>query len=74
MESKGRWFWRRDWYSVCSSHQRVRHDCARCRTGHWHYRWLRRIDGVIYQRYPRFWVWWHNLGWNKRRFLRFDSY
>ena len=57
---KGRFFWKKTWYSFCSTHVEHDNNCPRCNAGHWSNNWLNAISGFFFKYMPKFWIWWVN--------------
>ena len=60
MRSKGRYFWKVEWYSFCSRHRDHNPDCELCKCGSWHNVYFRKIDHFIHNNIYWLWYWWHN--------------
>lgn len=60
MRTKGKFFWRKSWYSICSVHFNYKNDCGMCNAGSWHYDILSKIDGIIHDHWYSLWFYWHN--------------
>lgn len=74
LPTRGRWFWRQEFYSICSHHMgRTEPGCDLCNTGHWRNVRKRAVGHFIYQHWPNLWRWWVNLPPWKMRWLKFDS-
>lgn len=56
----GKFWWKKRWYSVCSSHFVYEDDCPRCRVGSWENLWRIKIGNYIYNLCPEIWMWWAN--------------
>ena len=58
--SRGRLWWREEWYSICSAHAEPAEGCEACSYG----TWVNVIDASIskffYRHSPRLWTWWAN--------------
>lgn len=52
--------WRKDWYSICSTHKNNKADCIRCNAGHWTNHWQWWFGHMIYTLAPDLWRWWVN--------------
>lgn len=51
---------RRDWYSICSTHQTSNERCSRCAVGTWKNAWAAAIGRRVYTAFPGLWRWWAN--------------
>lgn len=56
----GRWWWRREWYSICSAHQSYDPNCATCQYGSWQNLWLLKCSYFFFWLCPPLWRWWAN--------------
>lgn len=61
---------RRDWYSICSRHQRFNSKCDLCAKGGWVNHWRHRVGGAVFAVSPGLWRLWANLPWKKRAFAQ----
>lgn len=52
---RGKWFWKKRWYSICSAHKDHNKDCQLCKTGSWHNVWLGAIEGFFHDHI--YWLW-----------------
>jgi len=66
MREKGKFFWKKKWYSICSMHYEYNKDCNMCRTGVWKNVWSSNISEWIFDNFPNFWRWYVNLNKYKR--------
>lgn len=57
---KGKYLWKKRWYSICSTHQIYSKDCPRCNIGSWHSDWKQSITSWFFHNFPKFWIWWVN--------------
>ncbi len=62
--------WRRDWYSICSKHQRRDPKCSACQCGEWVWFIPHLLSSSVFGLSPEVWRWWANLPWKKRAFNR----
>lgn len=57
-DSRGRLWWREEWYSICSAHRQTDDSCSACSHGVW----VNVVDAAItkffYRHSPRLWTWW----------------
>lgn len=60
MKTKGRFFWKKGWYSFCSKHYHHDFECKGCNSGTWEYVWIVKISNFIYKVSPGLWIWWNN--------------
>jgi len=58
---KGRFFWKKEWYSICSMHREYNPDCSMCKSGSWQNILLVKLDSKIFDLFPRFWRFMANL-------------
>jgi hypothetical protein len=72
--SKGKLFWKKEWYSICSMHYLYNRNCELCRTGHWRNTWLAFIETFFYKVTPKLWMWWVNRPSAKVRWGKFEKY
>jgi len=70
MKTKGKFFWKYKWYSICSMHYNHDPNCNMCNCGTWTNVWTHAIGSVIYKLFPSLWRWYMNLPFNKRNFLK----
>lgn len=56
----GKLWWKYRWFSFCSRHQIYDKDCNICQSGAWTNVWKWRIGGLIYDIFPKFWIWYVN--------------
>ncbi len=59
--TKGRFLWKKEWYSLCSAHQEFNADCNTCKSGRWVNTTGQAISIFIFNISPGFWRWWVNL-------------
>ena len=69
MKTKGKFFWKQRWFSICSAHRDHKYDCDMCTTGSWHNVWKLKHGSIIYYFSPRLWVWYMNRPKSKARRL-----
>jgi hypothetical protein len=55
MKTKGKFFWKKRWYSYCSRHHEHDYRCNLCDAGSWEYVWLVKVEQIIYKISPKFW-------------------
>lgn len=72
LKTRGKLFYKQEWYSICSSHNYPEKDCECCNTGQWINVWKKRFGSAVYKLSPKIWRWWANLPKNKRKWL--DSF
>lgn len=70
--TKGKFFWKSEWYSICSMHYEHNPLCDMCTTGHWRNVWIGRFSSIVYKIAPGFWVWFVNLPPKNKKF--FDNF
>jgi hypothetical protein len=73
MKAKGKYFWKKEWYSICSMHRDGKDGCPMCETGKWVNVWMHNVSSFIYGNWPNFWRWWANLSWNKKKRMTFEK-
>jgi hypothetical protein len=61
MKYKGKFIFKKQWYSICSMHYEYKEDCNCCNTGTWENIFIHKIGSFIYKKFPKFWIWWMNL-------------
>ncbi len=66
-KSKGKFFWKYEWYSFCGIHREYNEFCRMCNAGSWVNVWKQSISNVIYRLSPNFWRWWMNSKIFKRK-------
>lgn len=72
MKERGKWFWKEQWYSICSrAHNEDMYDkdCPLCQVGNWHNVWLNKIEGFFHDHCYKLWYWWIN-----RKPIKFEKY
>ncbi len=57
---KGKLFWKKRWYSICSTHADYQEDCPRCNVGGWHNMWLLSISNFFHTHFWNLWFYWNN--------------
>ena len=74
LESRGRFWWKKEWYSICSGHEpdETKDTCPRCLTGTWVNVWSHFFGHIFYTLLPSVWRWWVNLEFNKKRILTLE--
>jgi hypothetical protein len=60
MRTKGKYFWKAIWFSICSKHRYYEADCALCNAGQWRNVLVHKISSFTFKHCPNFWVWWMN--------------
>ena len=60
MRSKGKLFWRSEWYSICSMHYEYNKDCRACNAGSWENVILTKISSFVFDHFPNLWIIWAN--------------
>lgn len=59
-EDKGKFFWKKRWYSICSAHMVYDKDCPRCNVGGWHNLWGLAIGGFFHDHFYKLWFYYQN--------------
>ena len=62
MRTKGNYFWKSKWISICSKHPTYEPSCDLCNAGQWYNESLMKLSSFTFKHYPKFWVWWMNSG------------
>jgi len=63
MKTKGKWFWKSTWYSICSIHgMGDNENCSMCNTGSWSNNISQKISSYIHDNHYPIWYWWMNKG------------
>lgn len=57
MKTKGKYFWKKTWYSFCSRHREYDDTCDICKSGTWENNWLLAIDSYIHDHCYKLWYW-----------------
>jgi hypothetical protein len=57
---RGRFFWKKRFFSICSVHSRWEPTCKVCKHGSWMNVWQWRFEGVIFKLWPKLWIKWAN--------------
>jgi hypothetical protein len=57
LKTKGKLFWKKEWYSICSIHRQYKEDCGMCNTGHYVNVWMNKISNFIFRNFPELWRW-----------------
>lgn len=70
--SRGKFFRKQEWYSICSMHSEHNPECNMCTTGNWRNVWLGAISSLIYKITPGIWRWFVNLPPKNKKF--FDNF
>lgn len=55
MKTKGKLFYKKEWYSICSLHKKPIPDCIMCNSGQWYNLLKRKIEICIYKFFPKLW-------------------
>jgi hypothetical protein len=58
MKTKGYFFWKKHWVSLCSAHQNYDENCKSCQSGEWHNTWESEISNYFYNNCHGLWLWW----------------
>ena len=75
MRIKGKYFWKKQWYSICSKHTSHYDNCKLCDVGKWENTWSLKISTYFHQNFYYLWSWWQNTRINKSRFnMKFENY
>ena len=61
MREKGKFFWKKRWFSICSMHWDHDENCNMCNTGTWSNVWLSKISAWFFEHFPKLWIWYVNL-------------
>ena len=65
MKTKGKFFWKQTWYSICSIHGTEHSNtCHMCDVGSWHYNWLTVITNFFHKNWYGLWYRCVNRTWN----------
>lgn len=67
--TKGYWFWKKEWYSICSRHREYDEGCNLCNAGSWVSVYGNVIEGWFYKMFPELWKRWMNRKGNPRKKL-----
>lgn len=70
--SRGKFFRRQEWYSICSMHHNHNSECNMCTTGHWVNVYKHFFSGILYKLCPPLWRYFANLPRKKENF--FDNF
>ena len=73
LPTKGKYFWKKEWYSICSIHHQHNEKCEMCNTGNWHNVLLGNILNFLYYKiniFYKIWQLWQKF-FGK---LKFQSY
>lgn len=60
MREKGKWFWKSQWYSICSKHYEYDENCNMCKHGSWVKDYNHMFSSLIFSFYPNLWKFYHN--------------
>jgi len=55
MKTRGKYFKREEWYSICSAHREFHEDCPTCNTGSWQNVWITKLKALVYFVSPGLW-------------------
>lgn len=55
MISRGKYWYKYEWYSICSVHREYNKDCKMCNSGSWINVWKNFIDSIMYDISPKLW-------------------
>lgn len=59
--TKGKLFWKKEWFSICSIHHDFDPNCELCNIGSWHNIILYNIGLFIYKMMPDIWKFFKNI-------------
>lgn len=62
-KDRGKFFWKKRWFSICSAHMYYQEDCPRCNAGGWHNLWLLAISGFFHDHFYKLWFYYQNGTW-----------
>ena len=68
---KGKLWWCKTWFSICSKHQSYDPDCSLCNIGTWKNNYKLKISKIINRIIPGVWKWWMNSFYPKTDFESF---
>lgn len=71
MLTKGKYFWKKSWYSICSMHREHDETCNICKSGTWENNWLVVIDGFIHDHCYKLWYW--NANRKPKKFMKYKK-
>ena len=60
LPTRGKYFKKEEWYSICSAHFVHDPECPTCNTGRWVNVYGHVIEGFIYKYAYWLWFWWVN--------------
>jgi len=58
--TKGKLFWKKEWFSICSIHHEFDADCHMCKVGSWNNIISYKIGGIIFKIMPNIWKYFKN--------------
>lgn len=67
LRTKGFGPFKKEWYSICSSHFIYDEHCIRCTRGEWINVWRHFFGSKVYKYFPDFWRWWVNKYWARKQ-------
>jgi hypothetical protein len=60
MKTKGKFIFKKQFYSYCSMHFDEDKDCFACQHGQWSNIILDKIGHFIFKHFPKLWIWYVN--------------
>lgn len=57
---RGKFFWKEEFYSICSRHFNWREDCPLCQKGEWINLWVHHVSSMVHDWAYPVWYWWVN--------------
>lgn len=57
MRDKGKFFYKKRWFSLCSAHLQYNYECINCNTGTWKNVWRTNIEKVVFILSPKLYNW-----------------
>jgi|AntAceMinimDraft_16_1070373.scaffolds.fasta_scaffold16553_3 hypothetical protein len=60
IREKGKFFWKKRWYSICSIHYEYNKECPMCNAGTWSNVWGTAISSFFCDHLYKLWFWWVN--------------
>jgi hypothetical protein len=61
MLTKGKFLFKKQWYSICSRHQHYEWHCELCNIGRWHNIFLSKISHFIFNHFEKLWIFCVNI-------------
>lgn len=61
MLTKGKFLFKKEWYSICSRHQQYESTCNICNHGSWRNVFLSKISHFVFKYFPKFWIYVVNI-------------